>query len=363
MRVRLFSLLAFTLSVLLAPLGAAEAAADAPVVVPAAMFTPPNPAVLAYARQAGLALEGVARQRAGPARPADTVVALATFFEGEKQRQWLIRFTVAELEPAEKKEKPGSNLVLYTTTGRAFTFTTQRTALALETTGPFAAGVPAKETPPTKRARAVVNEEFLAIGLYRATEIFAAFRAFETGPGKGEDFSYGFGDTAFPATKTAAGKILAERIGLTEEMERSFGGSIPALMEFFQIARETPGVRDILMAVLDKPPIWSLAKSVATGNLNAGIGFAPQGQGAVDASAWPLGLKQLSAVALNVQLVGKPALDLTLYAGDPQPPLRTTAGIVGLIAKSIKTPSRFVVIRILSTQSASETTHAQPDSR
>jgi len=297
---------------------------------------PPQSEVVTFARAHDIPLEGIeAPSLSEKARYGDAFTALVTLREGKTQRQWLTRFAVVERN-AEERKQTISETVTMTMAGRETKFTATRDmALAIKTAGPFVAG---KKSPPSeKEARALTSPAFLQLGFDRVCRTLAQLA------------STGGSTTASPA---AAAEKTPE---LSEEQMRSFAGLFPTLTAFFGSIEKTPGLREILWDVVDKPSLWSLAKhrGITPGfNLNGAMGDSvdPAGWGVVTGTS-------LFQFGFELQLNGEPALLCTLFVTSPKPPLLASAGVLGIVAESPDRKKR-LDIRVLAAQRGRETAGA-----
>ena len=127
----------------------------------------------------------------------------------------------------------------------------------------------------------------------------------------------------------------------------SFTGSLPALMEFLDIVRSTPGLQEILLEVLDKPSVIDVFRH--GGRADIGFNFVGGGPSPGRAMFWKDAKeRELGGLAFELSVFGKPALDVALFVTAPVPPLEVGAGILAVLAWSPSKPDKVVVVRILS---------------
>jgi len=281
----------------------------------------------------------------GVASPGDTVSALVSLssFDGRlRPKQWMIRLRLASLGNG-----GGSRDETYhTNVGDTFVFHSAMTAMDLETMGP----VPADSSPDARverrRTRIAVNTDFLALNLNRTAKVLFRLKEQEQkSPGLKYDFSAGTG--AFPPGDWEANRRKLDALGLTEDDRRSFTGSLPALMQFLDIVRSTPGLQDILLQVLDKPSVIDVFRHGARADINFNfIGGGPSGG---RENFWKEATdREFGGMAFELQVFGKPVLNVALFLTPPRPPLEVSAGILGVVAWSPSKPDKFVVVRVLS---------------
>lgn len=281
-------------------------------------FVPLLPAVTAYAAAQKIPLEQIdlAADRATEPKPGDTVTALVTLYEGERHRQWLVQLTAAKLTSAEQKEiekaKSKLTIEMFTSVGTAIRINSAPYPIEARTIGPFASDQPAAPAKPfkpaEKRARALVIGGFLGLGLDRfCTGGQRLRRAAEQSDGAAQKLDWQSGLKPFPADIIAKNQPLAAAVGFTPEDERSIFAGPLALRAFFNVSQKTPGLRDILLELLDKS---SLAWSMLTHNGDLKPGFKPDYAkiGApVDLKAWSPGLAPAYRFPLLILLNESPA--------------------------------------------------------
>ena len=313
------------------PLRAGE---DLPL--PEFRFAAPFPQVVETARVLGISMAGFDAPTARTTLElGDTFTALVTHTDGDETRQWLVQFTVTALQGKEKDRRPEITMTM-TNEGangekekETFRFKGTSTALETRTIGPFAAENEAKgkapRLAPEKRARAVVSSEFLGLGLDRAAVVLLPK------------------PTAPVANHAGVGEKNAASVKWSPEDKRAFVGTLPALMEFFKVARSTAGLEDLLKTVVDVS-WWSIVR-----NLSFNIDFDFRDTRIIDATPWLLPERApMYALPFVLHINKKPALVCQLAVVDPAPPLRTSAGIVGIAAQRPDGKGPHLMIRLLA---------------
>jgi hypothetical protein len=269
-------------------------------------------------------------------------VALGSFDGRIPARQWIIRLQLAKAS-VEAGSAGGKEVVQYTNTGDKFTFHSGHSIMKLETLGPIESGTKPDQPLPVKRAEISVATDFLALDLARAALVVQRIKTSQAKPG----LTLSTGTEPFSAEEINVQRPRAVALNLTEEERHSFAGSLPALMQFLQIVQNTPDLQPILHEVLNKPSVFDMLKHPGAGTLD--FQFIGGGQSEGQEIIWPGGPHRdfaLSFFALNI--FGKPVLNVVLYLTTPQPPLQTSAGIVGLFAWTPGKPDKVLGMRILS---------------
>ena len=295
---------------------------DAPVIVPL-------PAVAGWARAHAAALDQFAVP-AGilPAGTGDAVTFLVSLRDGRAEQQWLVELQIANLTAAERAAMPQIDSVFRSAGGPEVRFSASRSvALEVRTTGPFSAAPP-RAAPPTSHARALISPDFLGLGLDQSCRAWSRF--LKDGGGG-------------PKAKPMPADISPETL-------RALLGCFQALGEFFEVVQRTPGMHEILWAVVDRPSIWSILRHA--GRVNPNIIF--DGTSATSPSpVWRRATRaEVYRMPLALELNQRPALRCALYVTAPAPPLLACAGIIGVDATPPSRPETRLAIRLVASRRA-----------
>jgi hypothetical protein len=322
--------------------------------------TPPHQELRRAAAEHGIETESLRLERTfEEARIGDTVSALVTLIEPRETRQWLVELALAEFvrDGSANARVP---LVLHSMTGREMTFDAGEARVRTRTLGPLAMAA-AQETigSPVRieGATAVVNHEFLALGFDGACRAMSKLKRARLEGTLGEDEKFAFGVRPFGEDERAAGRAIAERAGLTAEDERAFAATFPALTTYVDLVSRTKGLSDILEVVVERPSWWSIVRRF--GRMEWSVRFE---SGSVEVlEPVRLGLPSgISAHQLPFTLLvnERPVLECMLLVVPAHPPLLTSAGIVGLVARRPGDDERRLVVRVLSARRGDEATVA-----
>lgn len=327
-------------------LGTSIAKADEPVFPPHEKVQP-SAAISEYARVHEIPIQDHAPppETGTPLRPGDRSVAVVSLRDGRKQNQWLIDFTVVPFS-SEEHEKvtalAAQETTLHTSSGRMMKFGSQPVAISAVVIGPLASNEKrierALQRVEVKRTRIVVNEQFLGLGLDRLASTILSLR--------GRSSEQGFFATSgapFPAEQVAKNRSIFDERGINAEDERAMAGATPALLQFFGIVLNTPGLREILFKAVDVP-WWALAKS--GGNTSPSIELdgkrmrpAKSAEGAY-------------VVPLKISIAGKLALLAELMVERPEVPGSMLAGITAIHAGQPDGDGPRVAIELVATRRA-----------
>lgn len=264
----------------------------------------------------------------GSARLGDGIVAVITLTNGASQKQWLAQFEVDALTAEEKKVKSTYNLSIGPlSSGETWEISSKPAfALKIRALGPYVT-LPhspknAAKSALDKTARALVAPELLSLGLDRAARALLPH-----GP-------------ALAAINSATlGKF-------SHEDEKAFAGSFVALLQFFMIAQETPGLKEIIWEIIDLPSVWSLARSLGKIKYGFDMGSVPVAE--LDPAGWKLPALPLYRYPFGLKLNDKPAVNCAFFATAPHPPLLTTAGIVGFTAHSPSHKDKHMLVQVIA---------------
>lgn len=296
----------------------------------------PLPAVEAYAAGAHIELGRFSPFAAEAApRIGDAETFLVNLRERAHQRQWFVHLQIAELTDAERTAKPPPDEV-WSGKGGEFRFSNlHRLAVNIRTVGPFSAGHSTRP-PPTQVARMLISPDLLGLGLDESCRIMINFLAQHRGQ---------------PAQDWGA--------ALSHDELRTLIGFAPALLEFLTTAQRTPGVREVLWQVTEKPSIWSILRR--HGRIDSNIDTTDEkGWAALDPATWRLITPaDVFRLPVTVRLNDQPALHSVLIVTAPHPPLLVSAGIIGIEAEPPGNPEKHLSIRIVASRRA-ETTAVLP---
>jgi len=308
----------------------------------------PLPALVSAARAGGFALTGVDRGRDGPPARGDQAVALVSYAAapGTEPVQWLLRLTLDQPgDPAAK----GQDVTFYSTVGDRFVFhSAAKAAIDLDLLGPTGAGaVPAA---PRRQVRASAG--YLMLDISRGAAAIHRIRVQIKDRPPAERGNFGIASVPFPAAQVEKDRRQLEPYHLDEGDRRSFAGMMPALAEFLNLVRDTPGLQEILWKVFEGPSLLDMIRKVGNPNASFTIDYAD----AVDTGDlfWPAAAERPPAQLMRVtfQIFGKPALRIALMAVAPRPPLEVTAGVVAAAAWGPSHPERTVAVRVVSARAS-----------
>jgi len=304
--------------------------------------------------KASITTEGIALAPVGTGiQKEDRVTLLVQSIDGKTLRQWAVALIINPRGPEEKKY-PSPALTLYLSTGNKVDFgSTLGEGMSIHVVGPFSQ---AKGSASAKDiwSGALIDTQFLGLGLDAIPACILRMRlmAAHDPSFKDKRFSIQTGSAAFPPEQIASNRAAMECFAVTAAEERSFAGGPLALMDFFDIAAQTPGVKDILFEAVDIP--WL---KVATHGGQFQVNFelmAPFEKS--PASDWGLPPEtQVYSMGLRVMLFDKPALLCRLAVTSPRVPLLNCAGIIGLAAMRPDGKGPYMMMRVMAAKAAPST--------
>jgi len=128
--------------------------------------------------------------------------------------------------------------------------------------------------------------------------------------------------------------------------ERAFIGGTGGLVEFFRIAGQTPGVRDVLRRLLD----LSWTDYLRNPNINVDF-MMPVEELSSDWWGLPPGMP-CRTLTFRILLNGVPKIVCRVAATRPVRPLQMVAGIVGIAAGRVDGSGPHVMVRLLGASPA-----------
>jgi hypothetical protein len=278
---------------------------------------------------------------------ADAVTLLVQAKEGKTVRQWAVVLLLNDVKPEEKKLR-SRPMTFFINDGRELTFAPNPLlGMAIHVLGPVSTakgGAHAKDV----WSGSLINPDFLRIGLDRAIALLLRLtEETERNPLlKGHDYGFRIGEKPFAPAEIERSRPLFAELQLGEPEERAFCGMIPALLDFFQIASQTQGLREIMFEAIDIP-WWALVKN--GGRLNS-VGFeiiSPFKK--IPGADWNLPADmQVYSFGMRVMLLGKPALNCRFAVTRPRVPLINTAGVLAIAAERPDGKGPRISVRVMA---------------
>jgi hypothetical protein len=329
--------------------------AEPPVIDPGSIV--PLPAVVSFAETNNISLTGLNLAPSGAKhRVGDTVAALVSLHDGGRQRQWLVRLTV--VDPSEKERQKMERDAktpppeFFSTLGTRISLDSTQAILELRIVGPFHADESSPSKRPTdKRVRTPMAVGFLGLGLDRfALGVTALRSAAAASGGATPKLEYDLALKPFPAETVRTQRKIADALGFTPDLELGVVRGPVALIEFFSVVQNTPGLQEILAEMLDKASLgWSFLSSL--GKLKPDITPDLSGLGMiVETGAWGPALQAIYRCPLHVTLNKKPVLESELWVTSPRSPILNSAGILGMLVRSTAYKDKVLIMRILAAQ-------------
>jgi hypothetical protein len=285
----------------------------------------------------------------------DTTTILVQAVEGTRIRQWAVTLSINEIKPEERQLRSPA-FALYLSNGKKVVFDAKPfEGMSIHVLGPFSnfEGAGGAEN---IWSGTLVNPQYLGLGLDGAAAFWIRVNnTIAKDPDlRASHFSLGISSNPFPPEQTAKGRILSDRLAITTNEGRAYAGFLVALLNFFQIASQTPGVREIIFEALDVP-WWSIATH---GGHITDTGFElikPVEQ--LSPAEWSLPPNMdVYSIKLVLRIQGKPALNCRLALTAPQVPLLNTAGIVGIAAMRPDGKGPHLMIRLMAGRPAMAST-------
>jgi hypothetical protein len=322
-------------------LPATELLAAAPEANKKLLPSPPFPSTVVAAKQTGILLEPIEAFTSGDQlTPGDSITALITLFQkGAKSTQWLLYLETQATNSKSISTNVPHPMVLYSSFGNKLTFDSSPAKAKLRLLGPFGEGSAVISKMHDKTTQLEVDQGFLSLGIDRAAAIIYQLRQQNI---KG---AFNFGPKPFSKAQIEQDSKLAASLHISSEDERAVAGSVPALMSYFNIVEEIPGLKDILIKVVDMPSIWSMIRHAG---VDADLAVQPENMGPIALNSWSLPKDAATfQLPIKLDLNGQPALRLTFFVTAPKRPLLLCGGIIGFLAEKPGDEQTYLMLRIV----------------
>ncbi len=205
-----------------------------------------------------------------------------------------------------------------------------------------ASALPGK-TPTEKRARFLVQEDFLSYGFDRYSELVLRLRTV------GKEPLLGVMTGRFQEKDIAWFKQWAAEARFTPEDELNCVKQAFAQLEFLKIAQHTPGFEDIAKATLEIPSIWTVLRT-----WNIGCFFSYDFKSVQQLDGKPYGLEAANVFTLpfSLTMFGKHVADGTWLTTTARPPLLASAGVLGLTVGPPDNKGKYLELRVIAARNA-----------
>jgi hypothetical protein len=305
----------------------------------------PFPAVVAVAQVNHIPMQAIDPPAASGTNvtPGDSVTALVTLSEkGASRTQWLLYLQAVEPGPKEKAGKPPAPVVFFSSCGNKFEFASSPAFVSLRSIGPFTEPGLDTKSPALQdmAARFAVNQGILGIGLDRAAA--ALHRTVQIGTQGG----FQFREKPFSPAETKESRILAQKVHLTSDEERSLSGVVPAMLSYSDFVQQTKDLNDVVLRIVNMPSIWSV---IWNGGVQPNWEVQSDRVELADAATW--GLPPHTPVyyfPMLLKLNKDDVFNVTLVVTAPRPPLLACGGVIGLTAEKVGDKDTCLTLRIVS---------------
>lgn len=318
------------------------------------LLVAPLPALEKYAATEKIPLGPLAMTADLEARTGDTLVSLVTLCEGDRYRQWLVQATVVPPNDSEQKkiarESAEKVADYYSLLGTKISFDLSQAILEVRTIGPFASDDTKPRTPPDRRARTPISVGLIrpgldsfALGIHRVR-----LAATPDATASHRNLKYQFDTKPFPPEAVRAARAIAQDFNLTPENEKGILHGPCVLLSFFEVAQNTPGMKEILGEMLNRTSL-GFSAILRAGNLKPDVNPVIAGMGQrVETNLWGPAMPPIYRGPIEISLAGKKALTSELWVTRPYAPLLNAAGILAVIVSSEAYPEKTLFIRVLS---------------
>ncbi len=309
----------------------------------------PLPGLLAFADANKIPVSGIGIPDPVVApRPGDRVTFAVALHDQSGLREWLIDLSEVELSATHRAAPPPGARTVYSSTGAKYLIGSVWAEENVRIVGPFYDKAPDQNGTADKSTRFLVHENYLLFGLDRTAAYLLKIGAAAREGLNCRHLAY-VQYRRFSAEEIQAAQAEAKVVGISSQEDEAYAKTLPAMLEFFRIAEQTPGLKEIILQVLARPSLWSIIH----GGGHLDVNFALNAMNVVQVA--PRGQfipTPIFSIPFEFQLNRQPALECNMVVTEPYAPLATCSGILQLIAVSPKTPGTYLILRLLSANRA-----------
>jgi len=305
----------------------------------------PLPSLLTFAAANQIPVSGIGvPDPAVPPKPGDRVTYAIALHDQSGLREWLIDLSEVELSAAHRAAPPPGTRTVYSAIGGRYPIASAWAEENVRIAGPFYDKDSKPDGTLDRSTRFLVHENYLSFGLNRTAtyllKIVAASRA-----GLNCQHLANVQYRPFSAEEIEAAQAEAKGVPIGAQEDEAYAKTLPAMLEFFRIAEQTPGLKEIILQVLAKPSLWSVLRGGGHLNVNFDLNAVKIAQIAPRGRFIPT---PIFSIPFEFQLNRQPALECNMVVTEPRAPLTTCAGILQLIAASPKNPGTYLILRLLA---------------
>lgn len=307
----------------------------------------PAEALGARGAEAGVPFGGITlADSPGLPHADDRVVLFVVLDERVAQTQWLVQLAGPVRTASTTGEGRIRETLLYGMDGRAIRFPHRRETYTILSIGPHRPG-DAADRVPVRSLEVGMNAAFLDERFDRAAGfMLRTGRARRDGALRPDEWFTVLPHPPVPPDAAARERFVVAA-GLTDADERAIAATVPSLNEFARVISRTPGLREVLFSVVEKPSVWSLLANL--GRIETDFRFR-SGE-VVPSGEPPLGFAGIGpcyVVPFTFSINGKAALECTMLVAEPRPPLRLCGGIVAIVAEVPGRSDVRLIVRVLA---------------
>lgn len=280
---------------------------------------------------------------------ADWVRLLVQYEEDDLVKQWLVGIHGQMIKEEERPEAVPP-MVVYSSVGPALEFSREPASVAIRIVGPY---LQRKGKESGRKAKdfwtgAIVNEDFLTLGLDRACEVGIRLKS-ELSLREEGKLGIQFRGEPFEEDVVTAARAQWAECEVSETDLKSLVGAAPALSEFLGIALRTPELGKLALEMLDISKVGAL---LSGGLPSISLNFEGESH-PLNPTDW--GLPEgygVYVMPVVVVVDGRQAMNCMLIVSKPVAPLTACSGIVALQAESLGKGHEKLFVRLLSGASA-----------
>jgi hypothetical protein len=274
-----------------------------------------------------------------PSVNRESLCALLSIEDGSDEKEhWFMLLSFSNDAPQAIHSEP---VTFHSSTGRSFEFGRQSAYMEIGMYGPISTS--SGKATPVREEKILVNRSTLNLGLQHTAAFFEGLARIRKQMPDAPQMHYQAGNNPIAPDPILADPAVQAQFEISYEAEKAFMGSIPAILEFFELIQKTEGLNHLLRKLIPKSSTLGMLNPFATRSIGFSFGQPPPFR----IPEWD---QTHSVLPVVFSMGEKPVLQISLFAVEPACALECSAGVMAMEVKQTKNPERRILMRCMPVQ-------------